>query len=249
MTGDHQVQSHHGALWTLLQDMRIEGPGAQRRFEEALAEEKGWSLGHAERVTREYRRFLYLAASAPGEVTPSRSVDAAWHLHLTYSRHYWEELCGRILGRPLHHNPSRGEPGEGARFLGQYAETLALYRRTFGTTPPRDIWPPLPVTEAPPEPEEEDKRGSRLVVALLCAPFMIIFGAVSAGNAGTLFAAACAAVTICAFIWFGPRTPMGSAQSRPARAACGSGGGSCGGTLAIPSDSGGASCGGGCGGD
>jgi hypothetical protein len=100
----HSVRDH-GALWQLLSAMRIEGASAERSFEQALAEENGWSLERALQVSREYRRFLFLAAGGGPELTPSRAVDKAWHLHLTYSRHYWDVLCKEILGKPLHHEP------------------------------------------------------------------------------------------------------------------------------------------------
>ncbi|MEL6984422.1 MAG: hypothetical protein AAFO29_18495, partial [Actinomycetota bacterium] len=95
----------------------------------------------AERVVAEYRRFLFLAASAGHPVTPSEEVDQAWHLHLVYTRSYWDELCGEVLGFPLHHGPTVGGPAEGAKFTDWYQRTLDSYRRLFGTEPPADIWP------------------------------------------------------------------------------------------------------------
>lgn len=121
--------------------MRIEPAGAVRTFGSRLAQENGWSRAYADRVEAEYRRFLYLMATADRDVTPSDAVDQAWHLHLGYTRHYWEELCGRIVGRPLHHGPSAGGPEEANRYRAQYRDTLELYRNMFGRIPPADIWP------------------------------------------------------------------------------------------------------------
>lgn len=129
-------------VWQALAQMRIEPPGAALSFTKRLARENGWSRGHAEAVMHEYRRFLYLAATGTGEVTPSDQVDQAWHLHLAYTRHYWEELCARIIGRPLHHGPTAGGASEGRKYRALYAETLQRYRDTFGEEPPSDIWPP-----------------------------------------------------------------------------------------------------------
>jgi hypothetical protein len=92
-------------------------------------------------VVEEYRRFVYLAMAAGHPVTPSVDVDHAWHLHLTYTRSYWEEMCGRVLGRPLHHDPTRGGLAEGAKFTDWYARTLRSYQEAFGSAPPADIWP------------------------------------------------------------------------------------------------------------
>lgn len=130
------------SIWQALAQMRIEPPGAALGFTRRLARENGWSRGHAEAVMTEYRRFLYLAATGTTEVTPSDQVDQAWHLHLAYTRHYWEELCARIIGRPLHHGPTAGGASEGRKYRALYAETLQRYRDTFGEEPPRDIWPP-----------------------------------------------------------------------------------------------------------
>lgn len=129
-------------IWQALAAMRIEPEGAALGFTRRLARENGWSRSHAEAVFHEYRRFLYLAATGSGEVTPSDQVDQAWHLHLTYTRHYWEELCARIIGRPLHHGPTAGGASEGRKYRALYAETLRRYRETFGQEPPCDIWPP-----------------------------------------------------------------------------------------------------------
>jgi uncharacterized membrane protein YgcG len=253
MTGNHQVQAHLGALWTLLQDMKIEGRGAERRFEEALAAEEGWSLDFAGRVTREYRRFLYLAASSAGEITPSRTVDGAWHLHLTYSRHYWDELCGRILGRPLHHNPSTGDASDDERFARQYEDTLALYRRTFGETPPADIWPSSAAVpgEGIVEAEAPDHAVRNLGLALLSVPILLLLGGLAMGGLGAVAGGAAGAAIVGVFLLHpAPASEMPDKRSQGDSSGCGGfayagdgGGDSCGG------DGGGASCGGGgCGG-
>lgn len=129
-------------LWRALAAMRIEPEGASLTFVKRLARENGWSRAYAEQVVEEYRRFLYLAATGDAPVTPSDQIDQAWHLHLAYTRHYWEELCARIIGRPLHHGPTAGGGAEGRKYRNLYGDTLARYRDTFGSEPPADIWPP-----------------------------------------------------------------------------------------------------------
>ena len=128
-------------LWPQLRDFPLDEPGARRPFTRRLAEEKGWSPSYARRIVVEYRRFLYLGARAGHPVSPSGTVDEAWHLHLTYTRSYWEALCGQVLGRPFHHEPSRGGPAEAQRHARMYADTLASYLRLFGETPPAEVWP------------------------------------------------------------------------------------------------------------
>lgn len=127
-------------LWQRLSVYSIGPDDAALSFTQRLARENGWAVSHAERVIGEYRRFLYLAIRAGHPVTPSDAVDQAWHLHLTYSRDYWDRLCP-LLGAPLHHGPTEGGATENARFYQDYAATLRSYERLFGTSAPADLWP------------------------------------------------------------------------------------------------------------
>lgn len=129
------------ALWQRIADHRIGPADASLSFAARLARENRWSPAHAERVIEEYRRFCYLAMTAGHEVTPSDAVDQAWHLHLAYSRDYWQVFCPHVLGGELHHGPTQGGPVERERFYRQYADTLAAYEQAFGEVPPAGIWP------------------------------------------------------------------------------------------------------------
>jgi hypothetical protein len=128
-------------LWARLQTMEIDPPDAKTQFRHRLRQYNKWTDDFAARVTYEYRRFLYLAARAGHPVTPSDTVDQAWHLHLIYTRHYWEELCGKILGLQLHHEPSAGGTVESNKFERQYKQTIESYKAAFGEAPPADVWP------------------------------------------------------------------------------------------------------------
>lgn len=128
-------------LWQRLCQFNIDDGPAERGFADRLSHEQGWSQEYTRRVINEYKRFLYLAMTANHEVTPSKAVDEAWHLHLTYTRSYWDRLCGQVLGRPLHHNPSTGSIADTEKYAQQYQRTLASYEAAFGTSPPEDIWP------------------------------------------------------------------------------------------------------------
>jgi hypothetical protein len=121
---------------------QIDEPGTQLTFARRLARENGWSVSYAERVIVEYKKFLFLAFAARHVVSPSEQVDQAWHLHLTYTRSYWDDLCSGILNRPLHHMPTKGGSAEQAKHTALYEETLASYERLLGESPPSDIWPP-----------------------------------------------------------------------------------------------------------
>lgn len=141
-------ESVGSALRKTIEDFAFDEGTPALSFARRLARENGWTLAHAERVLREYKRFVWLAVAAGHPVTPSEAVDQAWHLHLTYTRSYWHRFCRETLSRPLHHEPTRGGPDEAAKHERQYAETLASYERHFGEAPPRDIWPEMEFTTA-----------------------------------------------------------------------------------------------------
>ena len=128
-------------IWVALRLHRIGPDEASLPFAARLARENGWTQMHAARVVEEYRRFCFLAVTAGHPVTPSDAVDQAWHLHLTYSRDYWENFCPKVLGRPLHHEPTSGGIEARHLYFRQYAETLKSYERIFGESPPADLWP------------------------------------------------------------------------------------------------------------
>lgn len=110
-------------------------------FIDRLARENGWSRIFAERCVIEYKRFIYLAMISDAPVTPSDQVDQVWHLHLTYTVSYWLEFCGNILGKPLHHGPTKGGVIEANKYHSQYQKTLDRYLMAFNEAPSSDIWP------------------------------------------------------------------------------------------------------------
>jgi hypothetical protein len=132
-------------LWQRIESFEIDDPAASFPFSARLARENGWTREFALRVVDEYKRFVFLMVVAGHPVTPSDEVDQAWHLHLVYTRSYWEELCGEVLNRAVHHGPTKGGHAEGERFEDQYLKTLASYQEYFGECPPSDIWPPCEV--------------------------------------------------------------------------------------------------------
>ena len=125
-----------------IQQFSIDGPVIPALpFAARLARDHGWTRDYAERAIIEYKRFLILAATGEKPVCPSEQVDEVWHLHLTYSRSYWNDLCRDLLGRPLHHDPTRGGPVQDEHHKSMYVDTLTRYRDVFGSEPPADIWP------------------------------------------------------------------------------------------------------------
>ena len=128
------------ATWTRLSSLDFDAADAAFPFSARLARDNAWSPGFAAKAIGEYRKFCFLAVHAGHPVTPSDEVDQVWHLHLTYSRHYWETLCRDALERPLHHGPTQGGTAEDRKFHDWYEATVASYRRYFGE-PPHDVWP------------------------------------------------------------------------------------------------------------
>ena len=113
-------------------------------FTGRLARDNDWTRDFAARVVEEYRRFIELYVTAGHPVTPSDEVDQAWHLHLLYTREYWDHFCPEVTGVPIHHGPTRGGHVDQGRFVDAYAKTRASYERVFGEAPPADIWPEGP---------------------------------------------------------------------------------------------------------
>ena len=238
-------------LWQALAAMRIEAEGAAITFAAKLARDTGWTQARAAAVIEEYRRFLYLAATEREPVSPSEAVDRAWHLHLTYSRHYWEMLCGGILGRPLHHDPNPGGAAEDARHADQYARTLDVYERVFESPAPASVWP-RPVSEA----SHDAGTGRRRIALAAAAGGSLLVAACSAvaggGGGGDWFFPL--AVVGFLIVFFGVVIVAAVSGSKGNRSRDGSdcgGGGSCSSDSSYDSgssDSGGSSCGSSCGG-
>lgn len=129
-------------MWVKLEGFQLDDENAVFDFSTRLARENGWTRAYTARVIQEYKRFLLLAMHAGHPVTPSGEVDQAWHLHLVYTRSYWEDLCRDTLGRPLHHGPTQGGETESDKFADWYEKTRDSYARLFNAEPPADIWPP-----------------------------------------------------------------------------------------------------------
>ncbi len=152
------------ALWDKIQTFRVGSGTEELTFVQRLARENGWTLPYADRVYAEYLRFIFLAMVSEQPVTPSDQIDQAWHLHLCYSRSYWNDLCKDVLQRPLHHGPTAGGEAESSRYREQYSQTLVRYAEAFGHPAPRDIWPPVRKRFARRDRFERVNRGKVFIV-------------------------------------------------------------------------------------
>ncbi|MCC6976750.1 MAG: hypothetical protein IT343_00405 [Candidatus Melainabacteria bacterium] len=128
-------------LWAKISVFSVDQKGAVYPLSARLSDEQDWTPEFTALAIEEYKRFIYLAAVAGHPVTPSHVVDEVWHMHLIYTRSYWEEL-GDIIGRLIHHDPGTGGQGDQSKFLAQYHRTLDSYRKHFGEDAPDEVWGP-----------------------------------------------------------------------------------------------------------
>src|SRR3712207_2625356 len=102
------INSQQGELYQRIQAFPLDTADAHLPFSQRLARDNGWTIEYTQRVIDEYKKFIFLAVVAEHPVTPSDQVDQVWHLHLLYTRSYWEEFCPKVLQMPLHHGPTQG---------------------------------------------------------------------------------------------------------------------------------------------
>jgi len=135
------LTAEQAELWQKILDFQLDDSDAAFKFSERLAQENGWNAVYTRRVIAEYKRFIFLCCISEHGVTPSDAVDQAWHLHLTFTRSYWIDLCRDTLGREIHHNPTKGGNSEAVKYDTFYTDTGQLYFNCFSEQPPADIWP------------------------------------------------------------------------------------------------------------
>jgi hypothetical protein len=128
-------------LWHKIKTFKLDDDQTSFTFSARLARENGWTAEYTDRVIEEYKKFIFLCWLSPSGVTPSDAVDQAWHLHLTYTKSYWVDLCQNILQKEIHHNPTKGGEQEASKFDDYYSGSFKLYTKIFSTKPPADIWP------------------------------------------------------------------------------------------------------------
>ncbi len=127
-------------LWTKIESFKFDKPNVSFTYAKRLAKENCISLDFANEIIEEYRKFIFLCCVSETPVSPSHWVDQAWHLHLTYTKSYWIDLCKNTLGRDIHHNPTEGGAAEDAKFNGLFRDTLELYERYFLSKRPAHVW-------------------------------------------------------------------------------------------------------------
>lgn len=136
------MKKEESKLWDKIKTYEIGASSVSFSFSDRLARENGWSLKYALRTILEYKRFMFLICIGQEPLTPSDQVDQAWHLHLLYTKDYWEEFCELTLRKDIHHGPTKGGSEERTKYQNLYLNTLKRYQEVFEQNPPKDIWPP-----------------------------------------------------------------------------------------------------------
>ncbi|MGL4595881.1 MAG: glycine-rich domain-containing protein [Bacteroidia bacterium] len=136
-----ELAPEHQKLWHALCRFDLNDSSSSYTFCERLALENGWSLAFALGAIEEYKRFIFLICVYDESHTPSEEVDQVWHLHLLYTRSYWDEFCGEILKQKIHHGPTKGGKTEHEKYDMLYKRTTEHYAEVFGEEAPLTYWP------------------------------------------------------------------------------------------------------------
>ena len=137
---DSIVKYNKDPIWLKIKSLQFDDNDAALTFSQRLARENRWAHWYALEVIEEYKKFLYIMAVSGHPVTPSVEIDQVWHLHLLYTRHYWEDFAKYMPFEP-HHGPTKGGSEENKKYNDWYSKTLESYASIFGTNAPVNIWP------------------------------------------------------------------------------------------------------------
>ena len=108
-------------LWQSAKDFDLDYPMAEYGFSTRLAYENSWTMHFTQHAILEYKKFMYLAATANQMVSPSGIVDVVWHQHLIFTQSY-QEFC-TLLGKKIEHIPSTHNRAEQEKFHRLFGKT------------------------------------------------------------------------------------------------------------------------------
>lgn len=124
-----------------IENFQVSSNGDLEIFWYKLTSDNGWTLSYARGAFTEYKRFIWLAKVSQSRVVPSKVVDKVWHLHMTFTRSYWYDLCRDTLGFEFHHLPSSNTKECQQIDCEDYENTLKVYLEEFGEKPDGRYWP------------------------------------------------------------------------------------------------------------
>lgn len=164
-------------LWNAIEHYDFDVPVSEYTFSIRLAHENGWTEDFTRKAIIEYKKFMYLAATARSMVSPSEIVDRVWHQHLIFTNSYNE--FSRMLGKRIEHIPSTHAAGDKARFEEARTLTKYLYEETFGKQPPEfwnntEMHQSIPLTKARHSVLKVTLFGILLVPLIVCALYLIL---------------------------------------------------------------------------
>ncbi|GAO44616.1 glycine-rich domain-containing protein [Flavihumibacter petaseus] len=137
-------------LWSAILQFDLDSPPGDDSFSEysfsiRLAHENQWPKNFTRQAILEYKKFMYLAATASQMVSPSPIVDVVWHQHLLFTQSY-NDFCS-LLGRQIAHVPSTHNHAEANTFKIAKERTTKLYQQVFGDQP-KAIWEYTTITDS-----------------------------------------------------------------------------------------------------
>lgn len=127
-------------LWQKINAFQFDKANMKLTFAKRLSRENNFSDAFTQEIIEEYKKFIFLCSVSKQQITPSHYVDLAWHLHLTYTKSYWIDLCKNTIGKEIHHNPTEGGKTEELKFKNYYDQTIILYMAKFDESPPISVW-------------------------------------------------------------------------------------------------------------
>jgi len=131
MTADQKT------LWDKIEQFDFDHPASEYGFSARLAKENYWTRHFTQQAILEYKKFMFLAATSEGMVSPSSIVDTVWHQHLVFTQSY-HDFC-ELVGKQVQHVPSTHNQEDFQKFKRAKERTGTLYEEVFGKQPAA-IW-------------------------------------------------------------------------------------------------------------
>lgn len=157
-------------LWNKILAFDFDQPISDYGFSVRLAKENFWTINFTAEAILEYKKFMYLAATAKQMVSPSEIVDTVWHQHLIFTQSY-NEFC-TLLGKRIEHVPSTHNRDEFEKFKLAKERTQQLYSEVFGEQP-KEIWNFATIHEPLNLEKSKFKIRSFLIVGILLVLFLM----------------------------------------------------------------------------
>lgn len=81
-------------------------------------------------VFEDTKKFLYLCATSPEPMIPTKAIDEGWHNFILFTEDY-AHFCESFLGRFVHHRPTPPDSRREQTQLRYFAQTLSFARQQF----------------------------------------------------------------------------------------------------------------------